>query len=468
MDTATESPRRGPAFGLATATFVVISSMVGTGVLTTSGYTVLSAGSNQWMLILWVVGGVIAACGALTLCELSAAMPKSGGDYIYLSEAYGPLAGFLAGWVSFLIGFGGPIAVSASAASRYALAPLRLEGPAADLAQRALATAAILAFAAVHISGRARTIRVQAGITVIKLGILGVLALAGLAAGRGHGANLDDRTPLTPALLVTLASSFVYISYAYVGWNAASYIAGEVKNPQKSLPRAILFGTGLVMVLYLALNVFYALALSAADVRALVESPANRLPVGEKVDVVAPIAQLAAERLLGPRVSDPLSVAIGLTLLASVSAYVLTGPRVAYAMALAGQFPSLAGRLSPRFETPAAATVLQVAWSLALLWSAKLDQIMVYSSVGLALFSMLTVGAVFVLRVRRPDLPRPFRTPGYPAVPALYLLGTALFIAAVFHDRPHEAIYSLVSILAGVPVYYLWVAFRGRATPGVE
>jgi APA family basic amino acid/polyamine antiporter len=442
--------------------------MVGTGVLTTSGYTVYFAGSNQWMLILWVVGGLVATCGALSLCELSAALPKSGGDYVYLSEAYGPLAGFLSGWVSFLIGFGGPIAVSASAASRYALAPLRLEGPTAALAQRGLATAAILAFAAVHISGRGRTIRVQGGITVVKLGILGLLAAAGLVAGRGHWANLDDRTPLTPGLLVTLASSFVYVSYAYTGWNAASYLAGEVKQPQKMLPRAILFGTGLVLGLYLALNIFYALALSAADVRGIVESPANRMPAGEKVNVVAPIAQLAAERLFGARVSNPLSVAIGLTLLASVSAYVLTGPRVAYAMALAGQFPSLAGRLSPRFETPAAATVLQVAWSLALLWSAKLDQIMVYSGVGLASFSMLTVGSVIVLRVRRPDLPRPFRTPGYPAVPALYLIGTALFIAAVFHDRRDEARYSLGSILAGVPVYYLWVAFRGRSSPGVK
>src|SRR3954451_6056863 len=167
--TADAAATRAPGFGLATATFVVVSSMVGTGVLTTSGFTVYYVGSNQLMLGLWVVGGVIAVCGALTLAELSAALPRSGGDYVYLYEAYGPLAAFLSGWVSFLIGFGGPIAASAFAAAKYLLAPLRLDGASAVLAQQALAMLAILAFAAIHASGRHRTIRVQGGITVLKL-----------------------------------------------------------------------------------------------------------------------------------------------------------------------------------------------------------------------------------------------------------------------------------------------------------
>ena len=182
--------------------------------------------------------------------------------------------------------------------------------------------------------------------TALKLGILAVLAVAGLAAGWGRWENLADRPPLTPSLLVTMASSLVYISYAYTGWNAASYLAGEVDRPQERMPRAILLGTGLVLVLYLALNMAYALALSAADVRAIVGGRP------EDVNAIAPIAQIAADRLYGHRVADPLSVAIGLTLLASVSAYILTGPRVAYAMARAGQFPEFAGRLSPRGGRP--------------------------------------------------------------------------------------------------------------------
>src|SRR5262249_9513310 len=165
---AREAPPEGPRFGLATATFVVVSSMIGTGVLTTSGFTVYFVGSNQLMLALWVIGGVLAVCGALTLCELSAALPRSGGDYVFLYEAYGPLAAFLSGWVSFLIGFGGPIAASASAAANYLLAPLRLDDASAAIVQPAFASAAIVALGVVHCLGRGSTIRAQAGMTALK------------------------------------------------------------------------------------------------------------------------------------------------------------------------------------------------------------------------------------------------------------------------------------------------------------
>src|ERR671916_478732 len=174
---AEENPSlKGPGFGLATAIFVVVASMIGTGVLTTSGFTVFFVGSNQLMLALWVVGGVVALCGALTIAELSASLPRSGGDYVYLYEAYGPLAAFLSGWVSFLIGFGGPIALSAFAAAKYLLVPFHLDESITPLAQKGVATLAILVFALVHSSGRTGTIRVQGGATILKLGILGLLA----------------------------------------------------------------------------------------------------------------------------------------------------------------------------------------------------------------------------------------------------------------------------------------------------
>jgi APA family basic amino acid/polyamine antiporter len=457
LATARETAPEGPRFGLATATFVVVSSMIGTGVLTTSGFTVYFVGSNQLMLMLWVLGGVFALCGALTMCELSAALPRSGGDYVFLSEAYGPLAAFLSGWVSFLIGFGGPIAASASGAAKYLLAPLRLDDARAAVAQPALASAAIIALGLVHCMGRGSTIRAQAGMTALKIGILIVLAVVGLAAGWGRWENLADRPPLTSSLIVSMASSLIYISYAYTGWNGASYLAGEMDCPQELMPRAILLGTGLVLTLYLALNTAYALALSAADVRTIVGGPEN-------VNAIAPIAEIAANRLYGPRVAGPLSVAIGLTLMASVSEYILTGPRVAFAMARAGQFPEVAGRLSVR-GAPAIATAMQLAWSLVLLWTASFERILLYSGVGLAIFSMLTVSAVYVLRRRRPDLPRPFRTPGYPLVPAIYLVGTGLLTAAVFYERPVISSISLLSIAAGVPVYYLGTsAARSRRT----
>jgi APA family basic amino acid/polyamine antiporter len=436
-----------PRFGPATATFLVVSSMIGTGILTTSGFTVALVGSNQLMLVLWVVGGILAVCGALSLAELAAMLPESGGDYVFMREAYGPLAGFLSGWVSFLIGFGGPIAASAAAAAKYLVAPTGVGAVAARPAELALATAVIVGLALIHCLGRRATIRMQVGMTAVKLVILSSLAVAGLAAGAGRWGNLADRPPLSCELVVAMASSLVYVSYAYTGWNAVAYVAGEVAEPQRRLPRAILLGTGIVTTLYLALNVTYALALSAADVRGLVAE--------RGLDAVAPIAQLAAEQLFGRWVAVPLSVAVGITLLASVSAYVLTGPRVVAAMAAAGQFPAVAGRISSA-GVPVVATVLQTGWALVLLWTASFEAILLYAGVGLAVFSLLTVGAVFVLRVRRPDLPRPFQVPGYPVVPGVYLLGTSLLTAAVAWERPVVAAVSLATIAAGVPVAWLW------------
>mgnify|MGYP001088080542 CR=1 FL=1 len=445
-------------FGLWMAVFVVVASMVGVGVLTTSGYTMYLVGSNAWMLALWTLGGVIAICGALTLAELSAALPRTGGDYVYLYEAYGPLAAFMSGWVSFLMGFSGPCASAARGAAKYVLAPMELTSDRAILAERGLATLAILIFAAIHLSGRRRTSLVQGWITGVKVGVLLVLIVAGLAVGWPNTANLDDAKAVDLGLAKTMLASLVFIYYAYTGWNGASYLAGEIREPQKVLPRAILYGTGIVTLLYLAVNLVYALALSAGDVKAIVESPANT----QGLDAVAPIAEIATRKLFGSRWSNPLSVAIGLMMLSSLSVYLLLGPRVIYAMAKAGQFPAAAGRLIPGVETPGVATLCQVAVTLVLLWSASLAGILVYASVGLSLFSLLAMSSIFVLRAKRPDLPRPFRTPGYPATPALYLVltGTLLVAAFVNSGSQKESLIALGSMLLGIPVYYLTPSAR--------
>ena len=446
-------------FGLAMAIFVVMASMVGVGVLTTSGYTVARVGSNQLMLGLWIVGGVIAVCGALTLAELSAALPHTGGDFVYLYEAYGPLAAFLHGWVSFLIGFSGPCAASAFASAKYILAPFGQDANQAVFFQRLLATAAILVLALIHISGRERTAKVQGWITGLKIAALVLLVVAGLSAGWPHSANLSDAKPVDTTLATTMTFSLVYIYYAYTGWNGASYLAGEIRDAQRILPRAILLGTAVVTILYLAVNVVYALALSATDIEALVKAPENK----QELEVVAPIAQIAAERLFGSRWSNPLSVAIGLMLLSTLSAYLLLGPRVIYAMARTGQFPAIAARLSSSASTPVVATFLQVAVTLVLLWTGSYEWIIVYASVGLSIFSMLAMSSIFILRRTRPDLPRPFRTPGYPYTPAIYLGLTGLLTVAAFWQRPGVSCAALGSILAGIPIFYLWN--WGKSTP---
>jgi APA family basic amino acid/polyamine antiporter len=455
LETGSEALPAG--FGLATAAFVVVASMVGTGVLATSGFTVDSVGSNQLMLVLWVVGGIAALCAALTLAELSAALPRAGGDYVILYEAYGPLAAFLAGWVTFLLGNAAPIAVSASASASYLLAPLKLSGTNAWLAEGGVASLAIVVFALVHISGQRRSVRVQVAITLLKLALLLVYLFAGLAAGWRHTANLADLPHVDLQTAGNMTFSLVFITYAYFGWNAASYLAGEIAQPGRDLPRAIGLGTAAVVLLYLGLNVVYALALPAKEV--------HQIAVDKGPNAVGPIAELAAARLFGADWAARFSVAIGLMLLSSVSAYILTGPRVAYAMAKAGQFPLIAGQLSKRFQTPAIATGVLAALSLALLWSGSFKAVMTYASLGMALFSILTIASVYVLRVRRPDLQRPFRTPGYPLVPAVYIVISAALSVAVIVKQTEIAAWSMATIVAGVPFYYIWRSMRRGPKP---
>jgi APA family basic amino acid/polyamine antiporter len=454
-------------YGPAMAVYLVISSMVGVGVLTTSGFTVASVGSNQLMLVLWIVGGVVALCGALTVAEVAAALPASGGDYIYLYEAFGPLVAFLSGWVSFLIGFAGPIAASAFASASYLLAPIGLGEPTATLAHKGLATVSILTFAIIHVSGTKHTNWAHSGVTLVKLGVLVSFLLVGLAAGWRNSANLIDQPPIDGKVLSSMILSLVYISYAYTGWNAATYMAGEVRDPGRTVPRAILIGSTGVTLLYLGLNTVYALALPAAEIQKIAKE--------NGFNAVAPIAELAAKQLFSPSVAAPFSVLIGLTLLASMSAYILTGPRVSYAMARAGHFPAIAGQLWKSRQTPAVATALQVAWALFLLWMGSFENILVYASVGLALFSMLSVSSIFVLRRTRPDLHRPFRTPGYPVVPAIFLTGTGMLTFAAFFQRPWVSLLSLLSILVGVPIYRFFLRGASRrltqepsAVPAVE
>jgi APA family basic amino acid/polyamine antiporter len=440
-------------FGLPMGIFVVVSSMIGVGVLTTSGFTVATVHSNQLMLSLWIVGGGIALCGALCVAELAAMLPSSGGDYIYLYEAYGSLAAFLTGWVSFLIGFAAPIAASANASATYLLAPLGLPDARARLAQQGLASLAVVAFAIIHTSKASHASRAHSIVTLLKLGILGTFLVAGLYVGWGRWENLADRPQLDRHLVSAMLFSLVYISYGYTGWNAASYMAGEIAEPGRRLPQAILIGTSLVVLLYLGLNTVYSLALPAAEVQRI---------AAQRFEAVKPIAELAASRLFGTAVTATLSIAFGLTLLASLSAYVLTGPRVAFAMARAGQFPAIAGRLSRRTGAPAVATALQVAWALVLLWWGTFEEILIYASVGLALFSMLSVSSVIVLRTMRPELLRPFKTPGYPIVPAIFLIGTGCLTVAAFLQRPWPSLYSLLTILTGIPVFYLVLGRRDK------
>ncbi|MGD2093895.1 MAG: amino acid permease [Phycisphaerales bacterium] len=436
-------------FGLSTSTYVVIASMVGTGILISPGYMMVSLKNYPVIFGLWALGGLLALCGALCVAELAAALPRAGGEYVYLREAYGPMPAFLSGWTSFFVGFSAPLAVAGYIAALYLLSPFGLAEKATGYLVKTVAAIIIAAITLPNLISYRHSAWTQNLTTMLKLGLFVALVAAAFLFGGGRTANISEGQSTGKVQLGTAATQLFYVMFAYSGWNAASYMAGEVRNPARTLPRSLLLGTGLVIVLYLALNLVFASAVPLANVGF---DNAERVP------------QLAVENLFGQKASSVFSVALGLTFLATVSAFIITGPRVYYAMAKDGLFPSIAGHVSPKGHVPTYAMLLQSACAIIILFVTDFQNLYKYASVGLSLFALLFIGAVYVLRWRRPDMERPFRVPGYPVVPAIFLVVIIFMAVFAFIQWPKPSLLSLGSILIGIPVYYIWSLARRPAS----
>ena len=432
-------------FGLSTATYVVIASMVGTGILISPGYMMASLKNYPLIFGLWALGGLLALCGALCVAELAAALPRAGGEYVYLREAYGPMPAFLSGWTSFFLGSSAPLAVTSYIAAMYLLTPFGLAGKDTGSLIQTLAAVIIVAITLPNLIGHRHSAWTQNLTTLIKLGLFVALVVLALLFGTGQLSHIAEGQPMGQAGLGTIATQLFYVMFAYSGWNAASYLAGEVRNPGRILPRSLLLGAGSVVLLYLALNFVFAYAVPLASVGF---DNAERVP------------QLAVANLFGQRASSVFSVLLGLTFLATVSAFVITGPRVYYAMARDGLFPSIAERVSAKGQVPTHAMVLQSLCAIVILFALDFQNVYQYAAVGLSLFALLFIGAVYVLRWRRPDMERPFRVPGYPVTPAIFMVVTLFMAVFAFRQWPKPSLFSLGSILVGIPVYYLWSSVR--------
>jgi len=282
-----EEPQRG--FGLSTSTYVVIASMVGTGILVSPGYMMVSIKNYPVIFGLWILGGLLAVCGALCVAELAAALPRAGGEYVYLREAYGPMPAFLSGWTSFFVGFSAPLAVASYIAALYLLTPFGLADDKTGHFVKVTAAIIIVAVTLPNLIGQRQSVWTQNLTTILKLGLFVALVVMAFLCGGGRLAHIAQGQSIGNVKLGTAASQFFYVMFAYTGWNAASYLAGEVKDPSRILPRSLLLGTGLVVVLYLALNLVFAYAVPLADVGF---DNAERVP------------QLAVENLFGPRISN--------------------------------------------------------------------------------------------------------------------------------------------------------------------
>lgn len=424
---------------LRTTTALVVASMVGTGVFTTTGYLIADLRSAPAVLLGWALGGVAACCGALAYGELAAALPDNGGEYALLSRIYHPALGFVAGVVSLFVGFAAPIAAGAIAFGAYAERVFP-GGPA--WWPPAAGCAVIVLASLLH----ARTVRrgsfAQDLFTALKIVLLVALALVGIAAGDGGRLAHAERDTLDALLSPELAVGLVYISFAYTGWNAAAYVAGEARDPERTLPRALVGGTAIVTLLYLALNAAF---LMAADADAL----AGEVEVGH----------VAAAALFGEDAARALSAVIAIGLLSTVGAMVLTGARIYEAM---GRHHPRLAPLARRSEGggPSAATALQAVVAIAMALSTTFDALLIYCGVCLSLLAMLTAGGVFVLRRREPDLPRPYRTSGHPWTTLVFLLLSAWMIAHSVIERPLVAAFAAGTMALG---FVAWAALGRRA-----
>jgi APA family basic amino acid/polyamine antiporter len=431
------------------ASAIVISNVIGGGIFFVPVIVAGLVPSPRAMLAVWMTGGALALAGAMAYAELATVRPHAGGEYVYLRDAFGPVAAFLTGWTSFIAGFSGAIAASAVALADYVTRFV----PGAAHARPAIALSAITALTLVHVRGLGPGRVVQNLLAGLKIGGIVIIVACGFAFGRGHAANLSQAAPVAavPWLL-----ALVPVMFSYSGWNAAAYVAEEVRDPSRNVPLALGLGTIVVVAVYVLLNALYVYAMPMTELAAI--------PGGRLMDT-------AAERLFGFAAGHLLAIFTIVSLTASMSAMVLAGPRVYFAMARDGMFVRAAGRVHPRFHTPAAAIVAQSAWSGVLVLSGTLSQLVSYTGFAVVLFSAVAVVALFVLRRRDARLraaeaspsaasarqadDRTFAAIGYPWAPALFVVASAVMLANEVWRNPGPTLVGTALIVAGVPVYYV-------------
>jgi APA family basic amino acid/polyamine antiporter len=424
-------------FKYTTVTAVVIANMVGTGVFTSLGFQLLDLRSGFVLLMLWAVGGVAAVCGAMTYAELGAALPRSGGEYNFLARIYHPAAGFVSGWVSATIGFAGPTALAAMTFAAYTTSIM--PGETSDWLEKTLACGLVIVLTIVHSSNRRNSGGLQVLFTILKVAVILAFCVAGFLL-------VDAPQPVTflpvsgdGALLTSsaFAVSLIYVSYAYTGWNAATYLSSELENPQKTLPIILLTGTLIVMLMYVALNFTFLYVAPMDDMVGQVE-----------------VGYVAAEAAFGDLGGRFTGLVMATLLISTVSAMTIAGPRV---LQVVGEdFPAL--RLLGRTNSnglPAIAIFVQSSATILFILSSTFESILVFAGFTLALNSFATVLGVFVLRRKQPDLPRPYRTFLYPLPPLIYLALTGWTLYFVLINRPVEGLFGLGIITLGLVLYFL-------------
>jgi len=420
---------------------IVVGTTIGSGIFTVPGAVLRqSSGDLGIALVVWVIGSVLALLGALTFGELGAMLPDAGGSYVYVREAFGALPAFLLGWTLFLAINTGSTATLAVAFANY-LGEVVSLGP---LAYKLASVAMIAVVTAVNIRGVRHAATVQNWSTALKVGAIFALAIAGFALGDGLH-RPDARvftTPITVASLSAAGVGLLGVLWAYEGWQNVTNSAGEAADPQRTFARGISLGTAALVVIYLTANAGYVAAVGPSGVAA-----SDRIAA----DVV--------HALFGPAAAKLVTLVILVSIFSAANGLALTGPRMYFAMARDGVFFRSLAEVHPRFGTPALAVAASAVWAAVLALSGTFEQLFTYVVFASWIFAALAAGSLFVLRRRRPDLPRPFRVPGYPWTPALFIAASGAVVVNTVIARPVQAVIGLGIVATGGPAYFAWRAY---------
>ncbi len=430
--------------GVWAASAVVVGSIIGSGIFLVPKTMILRVGSPEMVFLVWIAGGVLSLFGALSYAELAAAMPETGGEYAYLREAYGPVWGFLYGWTTFWVARGGSIATLATGFFYYlanflpGLETVAIRSPLEIRYGQFAAVGVILFLAGVNYLGVRIGGGVQVATTAVKIGLIFGIVLIGLFAGQGSVANFSAGIPSSGGVAGFFAA-LVAALWAYDGWNNVNMVAGEVRNPKRNLTLALIFGTLAVIVVYLLTNLAYFYVLPGAD--------------------VARSDRVAAEmmrRILGENGAAAVSIAAMISIFAALNGSILSGSRVPYALARDGFFFRPVARVHPKYRTPGVSILLISGWASLVALSGRYEQLFTYVIFASWLFYGMAAASVIVLRIKRPDLVRPYRTLGYPWVPALFVVASLALTIFTLIDSPKESLLGLVLIIAGLPFYFHW------------
>jgi amino acid transporter len=445
-----------------TAAAIVVGTVIGSGIFLVPRTMVQGVGTAKLVAVVWVVGGLLSLAGALSYAELAAAIPEAGGEYAYLREAYGPMWGFLYSWTQMWVAKSGSIATLATGFFVYLAnffppletvfyslpLPLGPHGGPLELRYgQVFAIVLILLLGLLNYCGVKVGGNVQVTVTALKLALIGFIVVAGLAYGRPHAALAGIAGhPAATLSFFGFVAALVAALWAYDGWNNVSMVASEIRDPQRNLPRALVWGTAAVIGVYLLANAAYFHVLSAAE-------------VGASQRVAAEMMR----RIFGGPGAAAVSIAAMISIFAALNGSILSGARVPYAAARGGYFFTAIGRVHPKYRTPHVSILTLCAWSALLTLSGKYDDLFNLVIFASWILYGMTAAAVVVLRKKRPDLPRPYRTAGYPFVPILFVLAAIILIFSTAVQRPRESAMGIGVIVIGLPFYFHWKKRPKRA-----